>query len=512
MEGKNKNQISTVLLIVGAIFIMIAGSIFVTTAWQHLPEMAKRLVLAGIVAALYIVSWRLREQNILTKTEHALYYLAAAGTGFLTVSFLGGWTTIDGYLNNYMLDTLNNADKAMWGLFATSLAVAYRFFKERKPWDFAILAFIFINMFFLVFAANVEDIAGIILLTGLVLLATYQYKESGHTFYRIAQSIGIVVINHFLNIEIYQMITDKIEMENTIAFDKWWFFAGLAIDIVLMIMLERKELICLALTANWFLTVVQICDGFSSWNAETIHSYDIIPFALTTAVGFLVMWYRGKDDEYKKLSVLHGIMAGFELVMYLVVKTEWYDDLDWDAIALGIMVVFVMLAFVTEIIDCMLNNKMAKCIIKTLTLAFIELAAIFLVITVDFDDFSVEVMSIFVGAGIYALGLIWSEKEKGIKVAQFVLTCVTLATLLLHNIEVQELSCLMFLGIVGIVMLVVAAMMNRKEYVIASSVTLSLLAIYLTREFWLSIAWWVYLFAAGVVLVGIAIKKEKEAK
>lgn len=510
MEGKNKNQISTVLLIVGAIFIMIAGSIFVTTAWQHLPEFVKRLVLAGIVAGLYVVSWRLREQGILTKTEHALYYLAAAGSGFLTVSFLGGWTTIDGYLNNYMLDTLNNADKAMWGLFATSLAVAYRFFKERKPWDFAILAFIFINMFFLVFAANVEDIAGIIPLTGLVLLATYQYKESGHTFYRIAQSIGIVVINHFLNIELYQMIEE--ELENTVAFEKWLFFAGLLVDLVLMVILERKELICIAIVANWFLTLAQICDGLSSWDTTEFHSYDIIPFALATAVAFFAMWYRGKDEEYKKLSVLHGIMAGYELVLYVVAKTEWFDGLGWDMIPFAVMVVLIMLAFVSEIVDCVVSNNTAKCIIRTITLALVEIAAIFLVITVDFDDFSVEVRSIFVGAGIYALGLIWSEKEKGIKVAQFVLTCVTLATLLLHNIEVQELSSLMFLGIVGIVMLVVAAMMNRKEYVIASSVTLSLLAIYLTREFWLSIAWWVYLFAAGVVLVGIAIKKEKEAK
>ena len=85
MEGKNKrngNQISTVLMIVGVIFIMIAGSIFVTTAWQHLSENGKRLILTASVAGLYAVAWKLREKGILTKTEHALYYLATAGTGF----------------------------------------------------------------------------------------------------------------------------------------------------------------------------------------------------------------------------------------------------------------------------------------------------------------------------------------------------------------------------------------------------------------------------------------------
>ena len=131
--------------------------------------------------------------------------------------------------------------------------------------------------------------------------------------------------------------------------------------------------------------------------------------------------------------------------------------------------------------------------------------------TFDLDYFAVEVGSLLLGAGIVLLGIIWYDKKNGIRVFQFGFTCMTLLVLLIHNIMVEELACLMFLGIAGIVMLVLAAIKNHKEYVIASSATLSLLALYLTREFWLSIEWWVYLFVAGVVLVGIAIKKEKEA-
>ena len=58
MEGnkKNNNQISTLLLVVGVIFILIAGSIFVTTAWQHLSENGKRLILTATVAGLYAVA------------------------------------------------------------------------------------------------------------------------------------------------------------------------------------------------------------------------------------------------------------------------------------------------------------------------------------------------------------------------------------------------------------------------------------------------------------------------
>ena len=93
----------------------------------------------------------------------------------MTVSFLGGWNTYNGHLSDYSyVGVFNNADKAIWGLMAVSVGIAYRYFREKKVWDFGILSFIFINMFLLVFEANIDDLAGIIPLAGLILLATVQ--------------------------------------------------------------------------------------------------------------------------------------------------------------------------------------------------------------------------------------------------------------------------------------------------------------------------------------------------
>ena len=60
------------------------------------------------------------------------------------------------------------------------------------------------------------------------------------------------------------------------------------------------------------------------------------------------------------------------------------------------------------------------------------------------------------------------------------------------------------------ILLIVAAIKNNRVYVILSSVTLFFIAFYVTRSFWLSIAWWIYMFVAGVILVLIAVKKERE--
>ena len=69
----------------------------------------------------------------------------------------------------------------------------------------------------------------------------------------------------------------------------------------------------------------------------------------------------------------------------------------------------------------------------------------------------------------------------------------------------------MILGAVGVIILLAATITYHKDYVIASSVTLVLLVLYVTRDFWLSIEWWVYLFVAGVILVLVAIKQEKDS-
>ena len=508
MEKNNKNQISTMLLAIGVIFIMIAGSIFVTTAWGYLSETGKRLILISFVAGLYVASWKLRVKGVLTKTEHALYYLAAVGTGFIAVSFLGGWNTIYSYMENAdALDTMNNADKAMWGFGATAIAIAYRFFKERRTWDFGILIFIFINMFGLVFDANINNIAGVIPLIAFTLLATFQYVNTEYAGYRIAQSIGLVVTNLFFIDRLYELLYDGIATTGNA--EKWWCFAAFVINLGITVVLERDELIWMTLVYNWVMTFVQVITGFDEWSSEAGHI--IVPFAFTTALGFLVMWIREREERYGKLSIVHGIMAVFEFIMYLLIRTTCYAGNKSDIFALAAMCTCIMIAFISEIVDSMLEADIAKSLLKTFTLLFSEFAAFFFTIVIAPDHFGIEFMSVFMGVGIVLLGRIWYDKIIDIHVAQFVFTCITLFILLLHNIAVEELANLMFLGVVGIVILIVAAIKNRKEYVIASSATLALLVIYLTRQFWLSIAWWVYLFVAGVILVGIAVKKERES-
>ena len=50
--------------------------------------------------------------------------------------------------------------------------------------------------------------------------------------------------------------------------------------------------------------------------------------------------------------------------------------------------------------------------------------------------------------------------------------------------------------------------MKLKKWFILSTVTLLIFTVYMTRSFWASIAWWVYLLAVGLILIGLAAANE----
>ena len=81
---------------------------------------------------------------------------------------------------------------------------------------------------------------------------------------------------------------------------------------------------------------------------------------------------------------------------------------------------------------------------------------------------------------------------------------------LLYNMAFGEIHNALILGVVGIIILLYGVFLNEKNYVLLAAVTLICLVVYLTKSFWLSISWWVYLLVAGVVLIALAIKKERE--
>ena len=135
-------------------------------------------------------------------------------------------------------------------------------------------------------------------------------------------------------------------------------------------------------------------------------------------------------------------------------------------------------------------------------------------IEVDLCETSVygNIAFVLMGICVVLSALIWYDKEEDVKVVQLIVTCGLLGNMLLFNLICGTITDALVLGIVAFMITVIAAMKNNRLYVVTSSITLLFIAFYITREFWLSIAWWVYMFVAGVIMVLIAVKKEKEGE
>jgi hypothetical protein len=233
----------------------------------------------------------------------------------------------------------------------------------------------------------------------------------------------------------------------------------------------------------------------------------------------LVAWklLRDPDVSWGKLSKVMAVLVALNLNGILSYLTR---DYGWQYGIFFILSLSALLA--TFVLEAFNREKDVQMALKSMSIFFAFLALwIHPVVSTKIysqaghellADFGTEYFVILAGVAIVLLGIIWYDRFKGIRSLQFIGTCLLLAILVIHNLAVPALPNVMFLGVVTLVMLIVATLLKKKDYAMASAATLILVALYLTRDFWMSIAWWVYLFVAGVGLVIFAIKKEKAEK
>ena len=105
---------------------------------------------------------------------------------------------------------------------------------------------------------------------------------------------------------------------------------------------------------------------------------------------------------------------------------------------------------------------------------------------------------------IASLSIIWKDVEKKLMSdLQFGLFTVVFSCDVIYTCF-GDLYFLLFFGIIAGIVLIVAGIRSNKRYAVVSSISLCLMVLYQTRWFWLSIAWWIYLFVLGVTLVTYA--------
>lgn len=569
MKGDNKNQNAVFLMVVGVIFIVIAGAIFVTTAWQQLPVIGKQIILLGTAVGLFAGSGKAYQSKKMRKTESALFYLAAAFSGFFVLSLLSNVSGVQG--KNVIIP---NAFNLMMAELVMMVPIFLRFVKTRKGMDFGAFIVLLDGVIFwftaaferpyewdvkmysflqagviLLFAIGdyyrqkwLEDNRGLdiwfsiiyllhgigyvcftgfesldgflgkgqrfALLVVLVIATLLTYVSRKRTVYRVFNSLSILWCV-FAGVDFVNSL-----LPETVKMSAWGIlFTAYMVNLAIMVCTLRKEMFYTLLSFEMLVPFAQLISygGFYFLFSYIPHTPAIyIPFTPCMMIAMVMFVKRRVEkgeitwEEGKRFINGAGVQGITVLMMLQAAVMEGF-------LMMGTCVL-VMVSFLTAAVLHKKNNAV-KNILFTFALGMGELAAFSQPYVEISSTYNVEWVCFVLGIGNILLHLIWNNKKtNNMRVVSFVFTCILLAVLLINDMIQGGLGNVIILGVAGVVMLLVAAIFNRREYVIAASAALILLVLYITRSFWLSIAWWVYLFAAGVVLILLAIKKESTEK
>jgi hypothetical protein len=113
---------------------------------------------------------------------------------------------------------------------------------------------------------------------------------------------------------------------------------------------------------------------------------------------------------------------------------------------------------------------------------------------------------VLVGYFFLLYRLLW--KNRVTEVLLFLSAAFSFLILGIQAIITGDLADALIIGLLSFVLLVASFLFKLKKWFILSTVTLLILTVYMTRSFWTSIAWWVYLLAVGLILIGLAAANE----
>lgn len=549
MEKTNKNLFSLLLMSVGVIFIVVAGGIFVSRTWQYIPSGLKQCILVFITAGLYAGSYAVARKGVLKLTEIAFYYLAVFFTGFTSLSILMKtdihtmlqWTlvqlimliplTIHYLKKQSVLDYLLQILLANGALFTltcfsavsefayiiltqsvmlllTSMALRYtqnEIYDENKYPALMVLSVITYCVHALLFVILIPFVAVYqqihITIFSLLMFAasvTVIYFTWKNTYSRVLQSLCLCICIFTGSMSMFvHLLTREMKLENPLLI----LFIPFVAILVLWVILRRNELYLI----NMIFTVLYSLLSILLIMLNTSKYICVYPFALITAAVCIIIYFlTGKENRNTHLTGLACIFAAISANQMLAEITDFYAG----HYSLGLFVALVFLA------GCVYTEKETdlRSVLCTFSLCS---AAIAFIKTVPFTAkgdkfaFHFEYVWCIIALTIVLTTFIWYHKKVTLQRLQFIPVSLLIIILLGYNFVIQQLPHVMFFAIVTLSVFLLSTLKKNRICAIVSAISLILVVLYLTKAVWMSIAWWVYLFIAGVALVIFAIKREK---
>lgn len=253
---------------------------------------------------------------------------------------------------------------------------------------------------------------------------------------------------------------------------------------------------------------------YSELDVFDVDSWEIVSLiSCIMQIVLLYLYHRVKQMEGEKsLKIGMKIVCMVQAVLYFLifVTSNMFAAVWWTEVSEAVISLLVLtLSFGSMYVYYRADRKIPALVNVTADLFCLTLALMGMEMHFIPEAVAFEKGVLCAAAGVWMLGGIFKLKNIEIKYVQLGLNCLIMAAWLYHNIEDGELVNVLLLGAAALAMMLLAIWKNHKGYIVLGGVTLILLVLYMTRRFWLSVSWWVYLMAAGMIMIGIAVERER---
>lgn len=547
MNTQSKKIYSTILMLVGGLFVFIAGGIFVSQTWNLIPYAMKVACLMVMTIFLFVGSHLAEKKFALPNTAITLYYLGSCFVGLCAVSLLIG--------QHFSLSI-----NLMFAQLAILFPIAFRMLCKNQAHDCIIELCLTEGIVFCILTYMNQYILSSLLISGVfaasVLTGLYAYCKKhivnsigtslvllSLTLFHLAVSIILIPVCLIFSGELFVAVIAAVlsvilttvlyNMQKGKAFrmfQSFAFFTGcivsvygvfafslLSVDLGFIFFLALVLLLCITIVLNRPELIVIGCSYavigclFTKLVEVFADDFTFYPFAFAFGLFMVIMAIKGNVLYTKKQTFCIAItFLLLDVHTYLSCIIPSYEEHHYALILFAFL--SAILAFVHPKMGVWGQHLILSFSVMLTACSFAFHPMIDLFYKKDgvlLLSLEVEYACFILAMGIVLLNYLWYDKKRVMAQINFYAVTTILAVLLLNTLLSDIIGNALVLGIISVVILLIAALKNRKNYTIVSASTLTLIALYVTKSFWMSLAWWVYLFIAGVVLIVLAIRKEK---
>lgn len=237
---------------------------------------------------------------------------------------------------------------------------------------------------------------------------------------------------------------------------------------------------------------------FNGYSAFTVMTALMILFILMMIISRITFKnYLFRHENCKFIADPLMISAWLPIVlMFDITKTGFF----MSSIALGIYFV----CFIRK-------NTSSDAVSILLTISTVLIATAFIFrpfMVVDSEIISSKITLAIIALIGAACKVIWRKHRKSSLLSSTMIFILSFSGLIIDAIYFQTAGNTIFVMMITVLILLVSLISKCRTWFMTSSIALFTVTIYATREYLMALNWWVYLFAAGMILISVAATNE----